>query len=227
MGGPKSLNRTEPGGSVAQPRFCSNKETVSIISDLVRSSEDRFKRLAVSKLCKSSTFRNLLVDHVVDDLSSNFSRFISSDTCPWKSSDSNASSNIQEMVNFSQVLETSLSIEEDVISAICKLCFEVNVTDLEKKPRLKQRLISVLGISAFSRSRNLNLVQKALGCYFKLNGTSKQGLQLLQRLGITVVPKAITDKQDSISSSFLAEVYERKVEVELWHERRKCLESLV
>ena len=71
----------------------------------------------MSKLCKSSTFKNLVIDHVVDGLSSNFSRFLSSDTCPWKSSDSNASANIQEMVNFNQVLETSLSKEEDGISA--------------------------------------------------------------------------------------------------------------
>ena len=117
--------------------------------------------------------------------------------------------------------------EKELVSAICKLCLGANVKDLADKNRMQQRLVSILSISAFSRSRNVNLVQKVLGWYFKLNDTSKQGLQLLQRLGITVVPKVITSKQDDVSTNFLAEVYERKADIELWHERRQVIESLV
>ena len=65
------------------------------------------------------------------------------------------------------------------------------------------------------------------GEYFKLSNTGKQGLQLLQRLGLSLVPKSIRENQDVIGVNFLSEVKERKKSLEGWHERRNILESMV
>ena len=43
-------------------------------------------------------------------------------------------------------------------------------------------------ILAFTRNQKINMNQKALGEYFKFSDTSKQALQLLQRLGLSIVP---------------------------------------
>ena len=87
-------------------------------------------------------------------------------------------------------------------------------------------MVAVVAIAAFSRSRKTNVVQKMLGEYFKMSNTGKQGLQLLQRLGITLVPKSIRENQDTIGTHFLAEVKESKNQIESWHERRIVLETL-
>ena len=103
------------GEQVAQPRFCHNKETIAIISDLLRTSESRYRKLAVSKLCKSILFKDLVLEHVLDYLSSQFSGFIASEDCPFKFNKDLSDSDMAS-VNFSQILESCVTKEKELFA---------------------------------------------------------------------------------------------------------------
>ena len=48
--------------------------------------------------------------------------------------------------------------------------------------------MAVIAIAAYSRNQKTNTVQKILGEYFNFSNPGKLALQLLQRLGLTLVP---------------------------------------
>ena len=211
------------GDIIAQSRYCDDLDLIAIISDLVRANEEKYRKLAVSKLANSSRFNDPLFNHLIMNRSSDFTRSIASGDSPLQSVDSEEK---VEDVDLENVWNLCLDFHGSFLSALSMLCFGFTLDEITNKKHLKQRLLSVLVISAFSRNQRVNKVQKILGSYMKMNNTSKQGLQLLQRLGLTLVPKSIRQDQDKIASTFLEEVHERKKEIELWHERRRILEAL-
>ena len=215
------------GEKVGQSRFCSDSDIIDITSSLMRANEAKYKQMAVSKFCKSMKFKHSIEESVLSHFSQQFSDYISSDICPLKNE--KLLTDIEDMneVNFDSIFDQCIDEENNLMNAICLLCFGVVLEDLQHKKHLKQRLMSIISIAAFSRSQKTNVVQKLLGEYFKLSNTGKQGLQLLQRLGLTLVPKSIRESQDLIGTHFLAEVKERKIDIEIWHERRKVLEFLI
>ena len=212
------------GESVAQTRFCDDVDTISIISDLVRANDDKYRKQAVSKLSSCDKYKNLLWARLLKNFSDEFSNAIISEECPLNSNETERK--IEDTANLENIWSLCTSNHKNILSSLSMMCLGYSVEDLQSKKHLKQRLLSILAISAFSRNQTVNIVQKILGSYMKMNNTSKQGLQLLQRLGLTLVPKSIREDQDKIESSFLEDVMERKKEIELWHDRRKVLEVL-
>ena len=193
----------------------------------MRAGEQKYKKLTVSKFCRSVKFKHLIEEQVLYGFSKHFSDFISSDICPLKNKELLANLKDLSEVSFDRIFNQCITDERDLLNAICVLCFGVGSESLESKKFLKQRLMSVTAIAAFSRNQKVNVVQKLLGEYFKLSNTGKQGLQLMQRLGLTLVPKSIRENQHIIGTHFLSEVKIRKESIELWHERRLTLEYLI
>jgi hypothetical protein len=215
------------GEKVCQSRFCKDSDIIDIVRSLSRANEPKFRGQTVSKFCKSDKFKHLIEDMVLKTLSDKFARFIASDGCPLKNF--NLLSEFEDLtkIDFENIFEQCLDEQKELISAICSLCFGVSIENLGDKKHLKQRLVAVIAISSFSRNQKTNNVQKILGEYFKLSNTGKQGLQLLQRLGLTLVPMSIRENEDAIGTHFLSEVKERKKHIETWHERRLDLESMI
>ena len=217
----------ENGSTVCQSRYTKDSDVITIIRSLVRSHEPTFRNETVNKLCKSPTFKHIIQNHVLNEFSKRFSRFLSSESCPLTCDGLLSAFEDLSKVDFERIFQRCLEEDKEMVSAFCCLCFGVSLENISERKHLKQRLVAVIAISAFSRSQKTNVIQKVLGEYFKLNSVGKQGLQLLQRLGLSLVPMSIRDTQDNLGSTFLNEVRSQKNEIEVWHERRKVLESII
>ena len=213
------------GETVAQTRFCDDVDTIGIISDLVRANDVKYRKQAVSKLSNCDKYKNLLWSRLLRDASDEFARAIISEESPLKPNETEK--NIKDTANLEDIWSLCPFNHQNILTSLSMICLGHTLEDLESKKHLKQRLLSILAISAFTRNQRVNKVQKIIGSYMKMKNTSKQGLQLLQRLGLTLVPKSIREDQDKVASSFLEDVFQRKKEIELWHDRRKVLEVLV
>ena len=216
------------GDKIENTRYSSHPEIIEIASNLIRSTEYKYRSAAVSKLCQSELMRKEINQHVVDKLSKQFTAFINSEDCPLRNPDL--------MEDFDQL--TDFDLEEvykkckeqcgDLMNSISVMCFGVNMErgGMTRK-YLKQRLLTIIAISAFTRSRKVNSLQKILGEFFKLKNTGKQALQLLHRLGLSQVTPSIRADLDLIGSHFLSEIKTRKYEIETWFTRRKMLEKVI
>ena len=120
---------------------------------------------------------------------------------------------------------------KDVVDALAMLCFgKANFEEVLNSPDSKlarQRLLAILSISAITRNQKVNLYQRIIGEFMKLKNTSKQCLQLVQRLGLSLISVTIRADQDKIGQHFLKEVKSRKEQIEEWARRREMLVQLV
>ena len=207
--------------------YTDDSDIIDIVTSLVRGNEAKYTIATVSKFCESVQFKQHIQKNVLRNFSQTFSEYLSSETCPLKNRTVFSEFEDLSEIDLSKMFDQILLEDKEYISALCLLCFGVDLESMEDTKNLKQRLMAVIAISAYTRNQKTNTVLKILGEYFKLSNTGKQGLQLLQRLGLTLVPKSIRENQDTIGSHFLHEIKERKNEIELWHERRKVLETLV
>ena len=71
------------------------------------------------------------------------------------------------------------------------------------------------------------MFQKILGELFKIKSSNRQVLQLLQRLGLSLVSKALWSDMNVISTHFMKDVQERKLEIEQWAKEREIYEKEV
>ena len=76
------------GDIIAQSWYCDDLDIIAIISDLVRANEDKYRKLAVSKLANSSRFKDPLFNHLIMEHSSDFTRSIASGDSLLQSGDS-------------------------------------------------------------------------------------------------------------------------------------------
>ena len=215
------------GTRIRQTRFSQDIEIIDIVSSLIRAKEPQKNAATVSKLCESDLFKRPLQKQVLQNFSQAFSEYVSSEKCPLNNKYLFMDFEDLMNVDLTKIIDECLSEANEVFSAVCFLCFGVDLNNIQDHKHVKQRLTAVLSIAAFSRNQKTNTVQKILGEYFKLNNTGKQALQLLQRLGLTLVPKSVRENQDRIGTHFLHEVEDRKKEIEIWHHQRNVLESLV
>ena len=217
----------ENGLKVKQTRYCDDADIINILENIVRIKEPKRKSATVSKVCNSFHFKELIQKKVLQDYSQKFSEYLKSDNCALKTN--KLPSDFEELSNIdmAEMFHKCYEHQHDFLSALSVLIFGQSLENITEIRHFKQRLMAVIAITAFSRNQKINLIQKLLGEYFKLSNTGKQGLQLLQRLGLTLVPKSIRENQDAIGVNFLGEVKERKKSLEDWHERRMILESMV
>ena len=219
------------GNNVTQTRYSDNKEIVNILCSLVRSNDQHFMKSTVKKMCNSTMFQSELQDNVLQNLSKQFSTFLSSEQCPLKNDKIFNSVKDFSELNLNEVLFQCATCSPELVDAFSILCFGKakfeEVVNLPDSKYIKQRLLAVLSISAISRNQRINLYQRIVGEFLKLKNTSKQSLQLIHRLGLSLVSVTIRSDQDRIAQHFLKEVKERKSEIELWATRRKMLENMI
>ena len=216
------------GIKIQQTRYSNNPEIIDIVSNVVRSTESNYLSAAVSKLCESELFKHEVHEQVIKNISKQLQTFIASDDCPLRNP--NLMSEIDQFseFEFEDVFLKCMELGGDFLRSLCKICFGVDRIneDGHTQKYLRQRLLTILAISTFSRSRKVNVLQKILGEFFKLKNTGKQALQLLHRLGLSVVTMSIRADQDVIGTHFLNETKSRKLEIESWFKRRKMLENI-
>ena len=219
----------DAGNNVAQTRYSEDREIVDILGSLIRSSEQHFKKFAVKKMCNSDLLQKDIQKTILHKLSADFSKFLSSDGCPLKDDKLFNSLTDFSKLDLNSVLLNCHSFSRELVNAFSILCFGKEsfeeIVTLPDSKHIKQRLLAIMSISAISRSQRVNLYQRIIGEYLKLKNTSKQGLQLIHRLGLSMIPVTIRSDQDRIAEHFLKEVQCRKQEIELWARRREMLEQ--
>ena len=220
----------DEGNKVESTRYSSNKDIIEITSNLVRSQESNYKSSAVSKMCESVLLKDEIREYIINKISKQLDLFIASEECPLRNP--NLLSEIEGLseFNFDDVLnKCRVAGGLELMDSISKICFGVGVKVdgwQNQKKYLKQRLLTVVAISSFSRSQKVNVVQRVLGEFFKLNSTGKQALQLLHRLGLSMVSMSIRADQDEIGKHFLKDIKDRKEEIETWFRRKQMLERV-
>ena len=209
----------EASGVKSCVRFSTDLETINIVKSMLQSSDTDYKNSTVQKLLKSDRFGSEIQDSVVFKLSKMFTNFLASKECPLRNQDFFSNSNDVESMNLDNLLEKCIKSCPRLVEAINQILFGT-VHDYNKK-----RLLTVLMISGFTQNQKINLIPKLIGEFLKRKNCSKQGLELLQRCGVTLVSKSVSREQDKIGETFLDEVEERKKSIVLWAERRKILEN--
>ena len=202
-------------------RFSSDLEMVNLIGSMLQSADPNYRSSAVQKIVKSERFGTQIQDAVVTKLSKLFSSFLGSQDCPLKSQDFFSNTDKIESFDLDHLLEQCCQRCPRLVAAVNQILFGT-VREYNKK-----RLLTVLMISGFTQNQRINLVPKLMGEFLKRKNCSKQGLELLQRCGITLVSKSVARDQDKIGEQFLNEVEERKTIVVEWVKRRKVLERKV
>ena len=101
-----------------------------------------------------------------------------------------------------------------------------DILECENRKFEKQRIFAVLCIAAFTRNQKENIFQKLIGNSCQMKNASKQCLQLLQRLGVSLVPTTLRADEDKLGSTFMAEFSQRKLDIEEWNNLREILEKM-
>ena len=139
-------------------------------------------------------------------------------------------SNLENLVelDLNRIFNKCKELAGNLMKALFIVCFGYEKWSEELESNLKyekQRLLSIVAISAVTRNRNINVIQKILGEFFKIKSSNRQVLQLLQRLGLSLVTKALRSDMDVISTHFMEDVKRRKGELEDWDRERKMFEN--
>ena len=217
------------GDKIENSRYSSHPEVIEITSSLIRSTEFNYRSAAVSKLCQSELMGREIKEHVVNKLSKQLAVFIDSDDCPLRNPDLMKEFDQLSEFDFEKVFDDCKTKSDGLMNSLCVMCFGVDMeteNDMSRK-YIKQRLLAIVAISAFSRCQRVNILQRVLGEFFKLKNTGKQVMQLLHRLGLSLVTHSIRADLDLIGSHFLNETKSRKHEIEMWFTRRKMLEKII
>ena len=128
------------GEQVCQSRFCTDSDLIDILGNLVRAGEQKYKKLTVSKFCRSVKFKHLIEEQVLYGFSKHFSDFISSDICPLKNKELLANLKDLSEVSFDRIFNQCITDERDLLNAICVLCFGVGLESLESKEVSKAKI---------------------------------------------------------------------------------------
>ena len=216
---------------VAQSRTTFQSELISILHSMIRSgTDDGHKKSTVTKLTNSSLFQLEIQNQIVSQLSDNFSNFLTSPDCSLKCQDI-FSNDLEELfgLDLDDTLTSVILACPEYVNHLSVLCFNKTLKEVlngENKKFEKQRLFTIINIAAFTRNQKINIFQKLLGNFCKKKNTSKQCLQLLQRLGVSLVPTSLRADEDKLGLNFLKDVSLRKQEIESWARVRENLETM-
>ena len=220
----------EEGNKVSPSRYTSNLELIKIMKSLILSENSKYRHSTAVNIVYSDLLKEDIQKQVLHKLSSEFSEFISSDSCPLK--DATLYTNIEnvEDINLDRIFDKCVELGGNLMTSFATICFNSETVPqiLENCSKYqKQRLLAIIAISAITRNRNVNVLQKILGEFFKLKSANRQVLQILHRLGLSLVSMAVRSDMDVISSHFMTDVKSRKVEIMKWAVDRDMLDKLV
>ena len=218
--------RGADGNKVSQTRYTENSEVIKIIKSLMsaESNNPKFKNAAATNIVKSELLKANIKQQVLRDVSDEFSEFLSHEKCPLKDANLFKELNNLDEFDFGSVLVKCKEIAPNVVENISTVCFGSEGT---KSRYLQQRILAVLAISSITRNQRYNAVQKILGEYMKMKSSNRQVLQLLHRVGLSLVTVTIRSDMDAIAVHFMSEVKSRKLMIEEWTTERKMLEKEV
>ena len=218
------------GNKVSQSRYTDNVEIIKIMKALILSETPKFRNSAAVNIASSDLLQANIKHHVLQNISREFSEFLARDECPLKDISLFKSSESLAEIDIGNIFEKCRMVAGSLLQSLSVLCFgveEVDKTLTENSKYEKQRLLAILAISAITRNRNFNVIQKILGDFFKLKNANRQVLQLLQRMGLSLVSMTLRSDMDSISTHFMVDVQKRKLEIEQWALERDMLEKEV
>ena len=167
---------------------------IDILKSMLQSSNNDYRNSTVQKLIKSQTFGPQIQDSVVVKFSNQFSKFLAANDCPLRSGNFFSDQNQIEALNLGDVLDKCYNNCPKMVSAVSQILCLVS----DDGRCNKQRLLTILMIGAYSQNQQINLLPKLIGEFLKRKNCSKQGLELLQRCGVTLVSKSVSREQDKI-----------------------------
>ena len=218
------------GNKVSPTRYTDNLEMIKIMKSLIKSENPRYRNSAAATIASSDLLKDNIKQQVLSSISQKFSDFLSRDDCPLKDLSLFKNVETMEKIDIESIFDQCTRKAGDLLKSLSVVCFGVEDMDEMVTNNLKhekQRLLAILSISAITRNRSVNVVQKILGEFFKLKNANRQVLQLLQRMGLSLVSVAIRSDMDSISKHFMTDVKKRKLEIEQWAQEREMLENEV
>ena len=144
-------------GVLIKSQSCSDGEIISIVSSIVRSSSFEHKKSAVAKVCESESFKDLVEEKVMQNLSHQFESFISNPDCPLKIRDFLDCPELLAGINFDDVLNKCYEECPGVVNALSTICLGTkdywhSIAESNKKHQ-KKRLLAVIAIGAFTRNQ--------------------------------------------------------------------------
>ena len=218
------------GNKVSPSRYTSNTEIIRIMKSLILSENQKYRYSTASNIMSSVLLKDDVQKQVLKRLSCEFSDFLSNEKCPLK--DQNLFKNLVnlENTNFENIFNECINRAGNLVRSFALLCFGTeNLVELLKTNSKyeKQRLLAIMAICGVTRKRNVNVVQKVIGEFCKQKSANRQVLQLLQRLGLSLVSMTLRSDLDVISSHFMNDVRNRKKEIEIWDSERKMIEKEV
>ena len=218
------------GNKVSQTRYTDNLEIIKIMKSLVKSENPQYRNSAAVNIVSSDLLQTNIKQQVLLNISREFSEFLACDECPLK--DLSLFKNVENMgrIDVENILEKCSRMAGGLLQSLSVVCFGVEDMDemlTTNSKHEKQRLLAILAISAITRNRSVNVIQKILGEFCKLKSANRQVLQLLQRMGLSLVSMSIRSDMDSISKHFMIDVQKRKLEIEFWAKEREMLENEV
>ena len=193
------------GRKAFQTRYTENSKIIKIVKSLMNadSSNVKLKNAAATNIVKSDLLEANIKQQVLQGVSNEFSEFLSHDECPLKDANLFTELNSLEEFDFGSLMEKCKEIAPNVVENISTICFG---KEGSKSKYLQQRILAILAISAITRNQRLNSVQKILGEYFKMKSSSRQVMQLLHRVGLSLVTVTIRSDMDTIAGHFMSEV---------------------
>ena len=122
-------------------------ELVEITRSLAKSPDRNYLKATVQKMYKSDLFKSQMQETVLQNLSTDFSEFISNETCPLR--DHNTFSSIEEFnqLDLHKILIDCNARSPNLVNAIVVLCFgQLNFEEILNSPDSKyssQRLLAI------------------------------------------------------------------------------------
>ena len=211
----------DDSGDTINSRHSSDPEIINIIKSLIRSKEPNNRNSAVNKLLDSDMFGKQIIDSTVSRLSKQFSTFLTSEDCPLRSKHFFSSEEKLDQLDLDSLLENCTAGCPGVAQALSQILFG------GKREGDKQRLLTIMMISAYTQNQQINLLPKLIGEFLKRKNCSKAGLELLQRCGISLISKSLIGDQDRIGEFFLNDIKIRKQEIEDWSRQRRIIKNKV
>ena len=178
------------GNKVSPSRYTDNTEIIRIMKSLILSENPKYRNSTASNIVTSDLLKADIQKQVLKSLSGEFSDFLSNDKCPLK--DQNVFKILEnlETTNFDNIFDKCVHLGGNLVRSFALLCFGTeNLAELLKTTSKyeKQRLLAIMGICGVTRKRNVNVLQKVIGEFCKQKSSNRQVLQLLQRLGLSLV----------------------------------------
>ena len=115
------------GDKIESTRYSSHPEIIEIASNLIRSTELKYRSATVSKLCQSEFMSKEIHHHVVEKLSKKFTAFINCEDCPLRNPDLLEDFEKLTEFDFEDIYKKCKEQCGYLMNSISVMCFGVNM----------------------------------------------------------------------------------------------------